>query len=122
MKCRKMVDNNIVWFGSIGKNEDGTAIFVEDRQSYADKQDGLVSSLTERLSVIQSELWYNVTYGLPLFNKVRNKVSMDASVVNIVESHPDVISILSFTSKVEGRTYHCKFQVESKFGAVEVQI
>lgn len=113
MRCRKIIDGNIVWFNKVNKE-------TKLESSFSEKQQSVVDSLTQRLSVIKSELWYNVTYGLPLFDKVKNKIAMDGAVVTIVNSHPDIISITSFESTVVNRKYSCKFQAITKFGNVQV--
>lgn len=119
MRCRNLVDGNVVWFGSAGKNDNGTS---KKNDSFVSEQQSVISSLTQRLSVIRSELWYNVSYGLPLFDKVKNKIAIDATIAQIVESHPDVLSVSSFDSKIEGKSYHCKFQAETKYGSIELSI
>ena len=129
MKCRMLVhdkdDNDnkratVVWFKSYGKNADGTARKVDDNFSY--NQQGVADSLTQRLSVIRRELWYNVTYGLPLFEKNNNKAMLDANVLSIVNQHPDVISVLSFESNVSGHHYSCQMNVQSRYGVIDVYI
>lgn len=73
----------------------------DDLSSYAEKQEGTASSLIQRLSVIQGELWYRINYGLPLFQNIRDKGIMDSVIIDIILSHPDVASIRSFSSKIE---------------------
>lgn len=70
----------------------------DDLSSYAEKQEGTASSLIQRLSVIQGELWYKINYGLPLFDKVRDKGIMDSVIIDMILSHPDVASIEFFAS------------------------
>lgn len=107
MKCRNIVTNSdgsktIVWFGSIGKKDNGDAIKAEN---YVDKQEGLAASLTQRLSIIKGELvMSDPNYGLPLLDKV-DKTIMDSVVIDIILTHPDVKSIMKFTSVVEDSIY-----------------
>lgn len=114
MKCRKVVKNgdhyDIVWFGSTGKTEQNKTVFwnEETKQSYAETQEGLASSLIQRLSVIKGELWYKVNYGLPLFNKVKDKDIMDSVIIDIVLSHPDVKSIKTMRSIIDNNIYKIK--------------
>ncbi|MDD7038929.1 MAG: hypothetical protein PUI63_06775 [Alistipes senegalensis] len=88
--------------------------------SFSEAQQSVVDSLTQRLSVIKTELWYDISYGLPLFDKVKNKIAMDGAVASIVTSHPDVISMSSFESAIVNRKYSCKFQAVTKYGNVQV--
>lgn len=72
----------------------------DDLSSYAEKQEGTASSLIQRLSVIQGELWYKINYGLPLFQNIRDKGIMDSVIIDIILSHPDVASIQRFSSSI----------------------
>lgn len=113
MRCRKIVDGNVVWFNKVNKETKLDGSFSEAQQS-------VVDSLTQRLSVIKTELWYDISYGLPLFDKVKNKIAMDGAVASIVTSHPDVISMSSFESTIVNKKYSCKFQAVTKYGNVQV--
>lgn len=113
MRCRKIVDGNVVWFNKVNK-------VTKLDSSFSEAQQSVVDSLTQRLSVIKTELWYDISYGLPLFDKVKNKIAMDGAVASIVTSHPDVISMSSFESTIANKKYSCKFQVVTKYGNVQV--
>ena len=113
MRCRKIVDGNVAWFNKVNKETKLDSSFSEAQQS-------VVDSLTQRLSVIKTELWYDISYGLPLFDKVKNKIAMDGAVASIVTSHPDVISMSSFESTIVNKKYSCKFQAVTKYGNVQV--
>ena len=125
MRCRRIVDGNVVWFGSKGKQANGHAEFFnpnDKHDNYADNQEAVADSLTQRLSVIQKELWYATSYGLPLFEKTRSKATVDATVADIITQHPDVVSILSFSSEVVNHKYSCSVSVQSTFGVVDVNL
>lgn len=127
MRCRNIVKSddttNVVWFGSYGLNDDGTAKFAKpDKSSYESSTDGVVASLTQRLSVIKTELWFNYDYGLPLLDKDNTKVNVDAAVANIVLSHEDVQSISSFVSSIEKNVYTCIMTIETLYGEISVTI
>ena len=129
MICRRLKKvgdtNHLVWFGSYGKNENGTAKFYNENDkhdNYANKQQGVTDSLIQRLSVIREELWYNVGYGLPLLDKVKNKVEIDAAIMDIINSHPDVKSIKEFESTKTGSNYEATILVESIYGDIELVI
>lgn len=117
MICRKIENGNVVWFGSIGKNPDGTAI---KRDNFSKQQEGVSDSLTQRLSLIKGELWYNITYGLPLFDKIKSKVLIDSQVINIITSHPDVIRINNFSSTLERNNYSCYIKVITQYGNIDI--
>ena len=101
-----------------------TQFFNENdkHDNYADKQQAVADSLTQRLSVIKSELWYNVYYGLPLLDKLQTKFPLDAFVTKTVQEHPDVVSIKSFTSKVVDHHYTCVMTIQSKYGEIQLNI
>ena len=127
MRCRriKKIDgrNEVVWFGSYGKNGDNALFFNENdkHDNFSDQQQGVSDSLTQRLSVLREELWYDIDYGLPLFDKVR-KPAMDSFSCSTVLNHPDVISIDEFSSQVINNKYSCSMTVVSVFGNVTLNI
>lgn len=90
--------------------------------NFSDKQQAVSDSLTQRLSVIKTELWYNVTYGLPLYEKVKSKEVIDSNVLSIVDSHPDVVTVKSFQSKILNSKYSCDMQILTIYGDVNLQI
>lgn len=123
MRTRAIQNGNIVWFGSTGKNLDGTAQFYDDKKnSFSNQQQAVADSLTQRLSVIKSELWYRVSYGLPLYEKTKSKPLMDSSVLEIVKSHQDVVNVLSFSSQIVNKTYTCKLEIQSIYGNISLSI
>ena len=129
MKCRRLkkVDNthHLVWFGSYGKNQDGTAKFystTDKHDNYADGQQGLADDLVQRLSIIQNELWYAVEYGLPLFENITKAAALDVEVLDIVNSHENVQSVLKFNSWIDKHSYHAQMKVQSTFGIINVEI
>ena len=54
--------------------------------------------------------------------KVDSKTALDATVSEIVLSHPDVTDITEFSSIVEGSKYSAKMTVETSFGDLELTI
>lgn len=108
MKTRNIIDRNIVWFGSIGKNPDGTAIKtispsqgqVEKISNYVGGKEGVVSGITQYLNILQGELWYRINDGIPLWGKYKSKNIFDAYISETIYEYPDVINIASFNSKV----------------------
>ena len=129
MKCRRLKKvgntNHLVWFGSYGKNDDGTAKFYnpdDKHDNYADLQQGLCDDLVQRLSIIQTELFYAVEYGIPLFNKITKKAEIDIEVLDIIDSHPEVYSIMDFSSEIRGRTYSAQAVIQSAYGVTTMTI
>lgn len=148
MRTRAMEGNNIVWFGSAGKNPDGTAKLVYNQQGlYSDSRDlnkkisepaketlrmskfnfsteqiGVRDSLVQRLSVLKGELWYRVNYGIPLFDKVHSKTLIDTQVASVVTSHEDVIRIEKFESSLYNHKYSCNMTIVTVFGNLDLEI
>lgn len=129
MICRRLkLENNthhLVWFGSYGKNTDGTAKFYNSNNkhdNYGEKQQAVADSLIQRLSIIERELWYAVEYGLPLLEKLTKKAEVDIEILDIVNSHPDVREVLEFDSSINGREYKAQIKVLSTYGTVNLEI
>lgn len=117
MRCRQIKNGEVVWFNSLGKDANNNAI---KDTNFVDNQLAVSCSLIQRLSVLKNELWYKVNYGLPLFDKVKSKVFMDSNVTQIIMQHPDVVKIISFSSKIENKTYVYTAFIESKFGNLTI--
>ena len=119
-------DNNkktVVWFGSYGIDSNGKAKFENaEKASYGTRQRGVADSLTQRLSIIRGELWYSISYGLPLFDKNRSKLEFDSFILQTIDSHPDVKSVISFESSIIGTTYKCNVKIQSKYGEIEINL
>lgn len=130
---------NVVWFGSTGiitRGFDGSVwdtsawddgightIFYNDaHDSFSTRQTAVVDSLTQRLSIIKGELWYAMSYGIPLFEKNRSKVEFDAWILKTISEHPDVIKISSFTSQIISSTYSCHVKIQTKYGQIDLNL
>lgn len=86
--------------------------------SYHTAQDGVADSLIQRLAIIKGELWYQINYGIPLFDKNNNTTGIfDSAIIKIVLDHPDVKNIISFNSSVESKDhkYHFDMVVDTKY-------
>ena len=140
MKCRRVKtdENNIkhiVWFGSYGKNDDGTAKFVDNNyeDTYGDENNGkhnnfssdndaVKDSLIQRLNIIRGELWYNINKGLPIFDKVKQKGFIDSYVISTITEHTDVININYFSSKVINNHYYTfTVKITTKYGVIDIK-
>lgn len=90
--------------------------------SFVYQQEGVAADLTQRLSILKNELWYQINYGLPLLDKIKSKAVIDASVLDIITSHPNVVRVSKFESQVLDRKYSCKATIESEFGPVQLNL
>lgn len=95
---------------------------LDKHDNYSDEQQGVVDSLTQRLSVIKGELWYNVSYGVPLLDKVRSKGIMDAYIISIIVHHPDVVRVENFNSSISKHSYSCYADIISKYGTIQIKM
>ena len=142
MRCRQIVNvdgqtKQVVWFNrivlstpavcsdkTICSNDlacsDGFTYKTMD--NYVDRQAGVASSLTQRLSIIRGELWYAVNEGLPIADKVSSKAIIDAKIIEIVSKHPDVKSITEFTSVKDKHSYTCSFKANTTYGELVVTV
>ena len=84
-------------------------------ENYSTEEQGVIDSLTQRLSILKGELWININYGIPLLEKHKNKYIFDYTIIEIITSHPDVLSV-NFNSKVENNNYYFYADIISKYG------
>lgn len=112
--------------GWVNNDNYGKALFYNPNDihdNYAEKQEGVATSLQQRLSVLKGELWYQVNYGLPLFDKNKSKTILDSYIASIIMAHPDIVSILEFNSeKNDNHVYSCWFRVLTTYGEMEMSI
>lgn len=90
--------------------------------NFSSEQEGIKDSLTQKISVLKKELWYNINYGMPIANKERSKLAVDSFIATCVESHPDVIRIENFSSKIVNRQYSCYMTIVSKYGDLKLEV
>lgn len=139
MKCRRLkteydaggnvLRRNIVWFGSYGINQDGTAKFYNPNNkhdNYATGKQAVADSLTQRLNVLQGELWYAVNTGFPLWEKHKNTNVLDIYITSTILKHPDVSEIIEFSSEItrkDGQNYHIYsawVKIMTKYGELTI--
>ena len=84
--------------------------------NYSTDSAAVADSLTQRLSVIKGELWYQVNFGLPLADKQRSTNIFDFIICDIITSHPGVASLDKYTSKTDGHTYTYTCEITSVYG------
>lgn len=139
MKCRRLkleydaagniLRRDIVWFGSYGINQDGTAKFYNPNNkhdNYATGKQAVADSLTQRLNVLQGELWYAVNTGFPLWEKHKNTNVLDIYITSTILKHPDVSEIIEFSSEItrkEGQNYHiysARVKIMTKYGELTI--
>lgn len=89
------------------------AISIPAEKNYAGLQEGTAYSLIQRLSVLKNELWWQVNYGIPLLEKVKNKNIFDSVIINIILNHPDVTNILYLNSFIKENQYYFEVKVST---------
>lgn len=114
MRCRALNSkNHIIWFGKdLDRKVDGQYVNADN---YAENSDAVVASLTQRLSVIKGELWYQINYGIPLTDNITRAALFDSIIADIITSHPGVTEITEFTSKIVSRTYYYDCKIKTIF-------
>lgn len=123
MRTRAIKDGNVVWFGSCGKDENDKAIFYDkNKNSFSSGAQGVQDSLLQRLSILEKEIWYRISYGVPIFDKVHSKTLIDNHVASVITSHPDVLRIEKFESHVINHKYYCDVKIISKFGKIAISM
>lgn len=91
--------------------------YKDDHSSYATEQEGVATSLEQRLSVIKGELWYQINFGLPLLDKYKSKSIFDTTILDIITSHRGVKQVISFESSVKEHVYYFNCKILSIFNA-----
>ncbi len=109
----KYKSNNSIIIYCINKTKSN---FI-DKDTYALDSDAVVESLNQRLSKIKGELWYQLNYGLPLFDKYKTKGIFDATIINIISEHPEVNYIKSYKSEVKKNIYTFDVNVVTIYNA-----
>ena len=90
--------------------------------NYAEGSDAVADSLTQRLSVLKYELWYDYMNGMPIVDKIKNKAILDAYVIKTILAHPDVIDIDAFESRQSKSEYNCYIVINSIYGNLELSL
>ena len=103
--------NNIQYRGAL-KTEDGL--------SYCNGVEGVSQSLTQRLSLIQGELYHYLNEGFPLISKTCNKQMLDAYLVKIICNHTEVKSIIKLTSTIENYSYKAQIKIATNYGDIDL--
>lgn len=104
------------------KNYGSAKYAYENKTSFSSDRQGIIDRLTQKLSVMRRELWYDVNYGLPILDKVKSKHIVDSSVLSIIDSDSEVISISEFNSNVDNHQYKCNLVINSIYGEVNISI
>lgn len=100
----------------------GEPVFFQSENNFASDLDAVVQSLTQKLSTLKNELWYNYLYGMPLFEKVKTKAVIDAYVSSVISSDENITSVTSFESSIVNNKYTCKMKLETVFGQISVNL
>lgn len=126
MRTRRIIKSNdryrMVWFNSRGKKEDGSADFTDDKMSFDDNLAGVINSLTQRLSVLKNELWYNYSYRMPLIDKNKSKAKINTFILSTIHECPDVVDVLAFKSDIINHDYSCSIQVLTRYGEAVIDL
>lgn len=114
--------SHVIRFKISSKNKMNWYNENDKHDNYAKEQEGVATSLTQRLSVLKNELWYDYNYGVPLFDKVKSKAFIDSYLISTILKHPDVTQLIDFTSNVDKNSYSCTFKVKTKYGDLTVNL
>lgn len=117
-----LTHDEIIWFGSYGTNSDGTAKFIENKESFSEDKAFVADALQQKLNILKSELWWNINFGLPLLEKVHSKQSLDIAVTEIIMSQEGVKDITEFDSSVGNHHYSAQITIESEYGTLNLSI
>lgn len=109
------IDFNILYVG-IGHASSNIKLSVDlnlhskkAAPNYSEKQEGVKDALIPRLSVLKGELWYKISYGLPLMEKIKSKGIYDSIIIKYITDYPDVVNIEEFSSTLDKDTHKYTF-------------
>lgn len=107
MKCRNIINGKVQWFTKDSIVSDGDAV---------------KASLEQKLSVIRGEIFYDIRFGLPLYEKTNSKVFVDSAIISAIQSTEGVVEITKFESIVVNRKYSCSVSIRTIYGDVELTV
>ena len=119
---------DLVFFGSYGLNSDGTAKFFNEddkHDSFSEGKEGVADALLFKLNILEGEIWRNVNYGWPLWDKHKSKFTLDAHLSSIILNQVGVMRIDKFYSKIvrndefKFSTYVANVLIVTEFGELE---
>lgn len=122
---------DLVFFGSYGRNSDGSAKFYNPdnkHDNFSDGKQGIADSLLFKLNILEGELWNNITYGWPIWDKNKSKYVFDIFLSSTILKHPEVLRIEEFNSWLEyneefnHNEYKAKILIVSNVGEIEFNI
>lgn len=122
---KTIVKSEIVWFGSYGKDENGNAKFYNKdnkHDNFSENKEAIADLLNQELSVLKNELWYNYNFGLPIFEKQKSKITIDSSIISIVQSHKEVTNINYFKSFIQDKKYFCDMIINTIYGDINITL
>lgn len=121
----KDINMNVITVVNTETRYEKRAVFYNKNNkhdNYASEKEAVRDSLTQRLSVIKNELWYDFNYGIPLIDKVKDKAIIDAYLIREISRHPDVSMIIGFESEIEKHEYSCYFVVNTVYGEIGLEV
>lgn len=81
-----------------------------------DSSEMVAKSLIPRLALIKGELWYDLNYGYPLLDKIKDKAVFDIWTMKVINNHPYVADISSYQSSIKNREYSYDVNVTTIYG------
>lgn len=91
--------------------------YLESQQfNYSTGVKGVRDALIPRLSVIKGELWYKMSYGLPLMEKIKSKGIYDSIIVRYITDYSDVVNLEDFYSSLDNYKYVFNCNINTIYG------
>lgn len=120
MRCRQIIDKNkVCWFGSYGKDAAGKKLKADN---FLSQQDAVATDLQQKLQILKGELWYKISYGQPLFDKLKSKIAIDAFIATTINEQTGVRGIKSFISSISNNVYHCRVEIITNWGNIDINM
>lgn len=109
------------------KLNNGDYSFGGNGNDFIDGKLAVSQAVKTNLLLLYGEWWESIDMGLPLFQNIlgppgtpENVRATDLLIQGVISNTPGVLSIKSFTSTYENRTYALDCTVETQYGDVTV--
>lgn len=95
---------------------------IDRNNNYAEGREGVAVSLTQRLRVLQNELWWAINLGWPIAQKSYGKQIWDTYLTGVIQNHPSVLSISAMQSSIVKHVYRAVVSIQTRYGDIDLEV
>jgi hypothetical protein len=103
----------------------GDYVFGFGKTSFYADADAVAQAIQTKLKLFRGEFWEDLDDGLPFFQQIagsRDKDAIDLLIRSRILDAPNVQTIVSFSSTLQGRRYTAAAEVLTTFGTITVGV